>query len=101
MQALSKEMLHQQLFNMLNLLTQEQLVQALNFMKFLRTQETISKEEPEPGDPFLDFIIQEASPDVTLEQVRKDLSSIQGNLSDIITQEREERCQDAIGITRL
>ncbi len=86
MPTVSKKILHQQVFNMLNILTQEQLVQALNFMKFLKAQETQPKEEPK--DPFLDFIKQEASPDVTLEQVREELSSIKGNLSDVIIQER-------------
>lgn len=89
MATVSKKALHQQMFNMLDILTQEQLVQALNFMKFLKAQEVRQKEESE--EPFLDFIIQEAAPDVTLQQVREELSSIKGSLSDVIIQEREER----------
>ena len=89
MATTSKKILHQQMFSMLNILTQEQLVQALNFMNFLKAQEIPSKEDWE--DPFLEFIKQEASPDVTLEQVRDELSSIKGNLSDVVIQEREER----------
>jgi len=89
MATISKKILHQQMFSMLNILTQEQLVQALNFMKFLKAQEIPPKEDPE--DPFLEFIKQDASPDVTLEQVREDLSSIKGNLSDVVIQERAVR----------
>lgn len=89
MTTISKTLLNKQVFQMVNILTQDQLVQVLNFMKFLKTQEKQDEEEQE--DSFLDFIMQDASSDVTLEQVRKELSSIKGNLSDIITQEREER----------
>lgn len=41
--------------------------------------------------PFLASIMSEADPRITLEQVRQQLSSIKGNLSDLIIQEREER----------
>lgn len=55
--------------------------------------ETIEKarEESALEGSFLTSIKSEADPRITLEQVRQGLSSIKGNLSDLIIQEREAR----------
>ena len=89
MLTISEKRLHQQMLKILGALTQEQRLQTLNFMNFLKSQETASQGNLE--DSFLTFITQDAASDVTLEQVRGALSSIQGNLSDVIIQGREER----------
>jgi len=49
-----------------------------------------TKRQPESLEFFLDFIKSEADPKVTLAQVRHELSSIKGNLSDLVIAEREE-----------
>ncbi len=89
MKAVSEKPMHQQMLEILSALTQEQRIQTLNFMKFLKSQETTSQGKSE--DSFLTFITQDAVSGVTLEQVREALSPIQGNLSDVIIQGREER----------
>lgn len=89
MLAVSEKRMHQQVLEILSVLTHEQRIQTLNFMKFLKSQETTSQEKSE--DSFFTFITQDAASDVTLEQVREALSPIQGNLSDVIIQGREER----------
>ena len=48
-----------------------------------------TKRQPESREVFLDFIKSEADPKVTLAQVRHELSSIKGNLSDLIIAERK------------
>lgn len=75
--------LPEDVYRKLGLLNKGQVLQVLNFMEFLK--------DTEAKDSFSDFIASEADPDVTLEQVREELSSIRGNLSDVIISEREDR----------
>jgi hypothetical protein len=73
-------------FTLLETLDTEQLGQVIDFMEFLKAKKAQSN-----GDSFVTRITREADPSVKLEQVRARLSAIKGNLSDVITQEREER----------
>ncbi len=79
----SEKNLYEQVFNMLNTFNTEQISQVLNFMELIRTEP--AKKE----NPFLEAVIQEADSQVTLNQVRNELSPIRGNLSDSIIRERE------------
>ncbi len=79
----SEKNLYEQVFDMLNTFNAEQILQVLNFMESVRTKPA------EKENPFLEAIIREADSEVTLNQVRKELSPIRGNLSDIIIEERE------------
>lgn len=72
---------------LLQTLNAEQLVEVTHFMEFLKAKET----EETLEDPFLACITREADTEVTLDQVRMKLSSIQGNLSDVVIAGREER----------
>jgi len=53
--------------------------------------EFISQMKDNKGLRMLDAVRQRAPPAVTLEQVRKDLSTIKGSLSEVVTQLRQER----------
>jgi hypothetical protein len=53
--------------------------------------EFISQMKDKKGLRMLDAVRQRARPAVTLEQVRKDLSTIKGSLSEVVTQLRQER----------
>lgn len=74
----------------------ERIIQAIDELTAQQQQrlwEMIKKvrEESALVRPFLASIESEADPQITLEQVRQELSSIKGNLSDLIIQEREAR----------
>ena len=87
MATVSNKSIPVKVFTLLQALDAEQLVEVTHFMEFLKAKET--KETAE--DPFLACITSEADPEVTLDQVRAKLSSIKGNLSDVVIKEREER----------
>jgi hypothetical protein len=53
--------------------------------------EFICQKKETKGLRLLDAVRQRALPSVTLEQVREDLSTIKGSLSDVVTQLRQER----------
>jgi hypothetical protein len=53
--------------------------------------EFIFQKKEKKGTPLLDAVRRRALPSVTLEQVREDLSTIRGSLSDVATQLRQER----------
>jgi hypothetical protein len=53
--------------------------------------EFISQKKAKKGLRLLDAVRQRALPAVTLEQIREDLSTIKGSLSDVVTQLRQER----------
>jgi hypothetical protein len=53
--------------------------------------EFIFQQKEKKGSPLLDAVRQRALPSVTLEQVREDLSTIKGSLSDVVTQLQQER----------
>jgi len=65
-------------------LTEEQQQKLWEVIEQVR-KETASEE------PFLASIRSEADPRITLKQVRQELSPIEGNLSDLIAQQREAR----------
>ncbi len=65
-------------------LTEEQQQKLWEMIEQVREEATLK-------EPFLVSIKSEADPRITLEQVRQGLSSIKGNLSDLIIQEREAR----------
>ncbi|OQX23241.1 MAG: hypothetical protein BWK80_27050 [Desulfobacteraceae bacterium IS3] len=83
MAEISEKNLYEQVFDMLNTFNTEQISEVLNFMEFIRTKPA------EKENPFLEAVIHEADSRVTLNQVRKELSPIRGNLSDIIIEGRE------------
>jgi hypothetical protein len=53
--------------------------------------EFICQKKEKKGVALLDAVRRRALASVTLEQVREDLSTIKGSLSDIVTQLRQER----------
>jgi phosphopantothenoylcysteine synthetase/decarboxylase len=53
--------------------------------------EFIVQKKQKKGLPLLDAVRQRGLPSVTLQQVREDLSTIKGSLSDVVTQLRQER----------
>ena len=57
--------------------------EVMDFIDFIR--------EKEGAEPFLRYIKEKADKTITLAQVRQELSSIKGNLSEIISRQREER----------
>ena len=57
--------------------------EVMDFIDFIR--------EKEGAEPFLRYIKEKADRTITLAQVRQELSSIKGNLSETISRQREER----------
>jgi hypothetical protein len=53
--------------------------------------EFIFQKKEKKGLRLLDAVRKRALPSVTLEQVREDLSTIKGSLSDVVSQLRQER----------
>ena len=66
-------------------LDEETLIEVEDFVEFLCLKK--AKQMPK----LLDVVRDRALSSVTLEQVREDLSTINGSLSDVITQLRQER----------
>jgi hypothetical protein len=75
----------ERLIDRLRTLDKETLAEVEDFVEFL-----FHKRE-KPATPLLDVLRERALPSVTLEQVREDLSTITGSLSDVVTQLRQER----------
>jgi len=50
-----------------------------------------SIQEKKEAEPFICYIKEKADREITLAQVRQELSSIKGNLSETISKQREER----------
>lgn len=75
----------ERLIDRIRTLDEEALAALEDFLGFL-----FQKEE-KPTRKLLDFVRKRALPSVTLEQVREDLSTITGSLSDVVTQLRQER----------
>jgi hypothetical protein len=75
----------ERLIDRLRALDEETLAEVEDFVEFL-----FHKKE-KPATPLLDMLRGRALPSVTLEQVREDLSTIPGSLSDVVTQLRQER----------
>jgi len=72
----------------------ERIIQAVEQLSEKERQRLLeiieqTKRRPKSREFFLDFIKSEADPKVTLAQVRHGLSSIKGNVSDLIIAERE------------
>jgi hypothetical protein len=63
----------------------ETLAEVEDFVEFL------FQRRGKPARRLLDVVRERALPSVTLEQVREDLSTITGSLSDVVTQLRQER----------
>jgi hypothetical protein len=53
--------------------------------------ESVHQKREKRGKRLLDFLRERALPSVTLEQVRTDLATISGSLSDVVTELRQER----------
>jgi len=66
-------------------LDEETLSEISDFVRF------ISQKKDKKGLRILDAVRQRVLPSVTLEQVREDLSTIKGSLSDVVPQLRQER----------
>jgi hypothetical protein len=75
----------ERLIDRLRTLDAETLAEVGDFVEFL-----FQKKE-KPARRLLDMVRERALPSVTLEQVRADLSTIMGSLSDVVTQLRQER----------
>jgi len=75
----------EQLIDRLRDLDEATLSEVSDFVEF------IYQKKDKKGVPLLDAVRQRALPSVTLEQVREDLSTIEGSLSDVVTQLRQER----------
>jgi hypothetical protein len=73
------------LIDRLRTLDAETLAEVEDFVEFL-----FQKKE-KPARRLLDVLRERALPSVTLAQVRQDLSTITGSLSDAVTQLRQER----------
>jgi hypothetical protein len=73
------------LIDRLRTLDAETLAEVEDFVEFL------FQKKGKPARRLLDVLRERALPSVTLEQVREDLSTITGSLSDVVTQLRQER----------
>ena len=75
----------ERLLDRLRILDPGTLAEVEDFVEFL------FQKKGKPARRLLDRIRERALPSVTLEQVRADLSTITGSLSDVVTQLRQER----------
>jgi hypothetical protein len=73
------------LVDRLRALDDDALTEVRDFVEFLW------QKNKKRGQSLLDVLRERALPSVTLEQVRADLSTITGSLSDVVTQSRQER----------
>ncbi|MFB6272524.1 MAG: hypothetical protein ABEL51_06485 [Salinibacter sp.] len=76
--------LREQIIQAIEQLSEEDQRQILNMIRDW-------SERPEKTSDFVDFVAEEADPTVSLAQVRRELGTIQGNLSELISNDREER----------
>ena len=75
----------ERMLDRLRTLDAETLAEVEDFVEFL------FQKKGKPGRSLLDRLRERSLPSVTLEQVRADLSTITGSLSDVVTQLRQER----------
>jgi hypothetical protein len=73
------------LVDRLRTLDAETLAEVEDFVEFL------FQKKVQPASKLLDMLRERALPSVTLDQVRTDLAAITENLSDVVTQLRQER----------
>ena len=80
------EAVKEELLKIIEGLEEKELVEALDFLDFLKERKNrVAKTE------FLDYIKSMADADITLSQVREELNTICGKLSDVVIFQREER----------
>ncbi len=75
----------EQIMDRLRELDEETLVEVNDFVEF------VCQKKEKKGKRLLDFLRERALPSVTLEQVRADLTTISGSLSDVVAELRQER----------
>jgi hypothetical protein len=75
----------ERLISRLRDLDEDTLSEISDFVEF------ISQKKDKKGLRMLDAVRQRALPSVILKQVREDLSTIKGSLSEVVTQLRQER----------
>ena len=80
------EAIKKELVKIIEGLEEKELEEALDFIDFLK-----ERKKRTGRAEFIDYIKSIANPNITLSQVRKELSTIQGKLSDIVILQREER----------
>jgi len=85
--TLLRENLPEEIYKKSKVLNKEQVSQVLDFIEFLE----LKGKKGLRRNPLIDFITEEADPEMTLDTVRKHLSSIKRNLADTIVEGREER----------
>jgi len=86
--TLLRDDLPEEIYKKSKALNKEQVSQVLDFVEFLESKGKKGLRR----NPLIDFITtEEADPEMTLDAVRKHLSSIKGNLADAIVEGREER----------
>ena len=66
-------------------LGQKEIGEVRDFIDFLQ------EKRERKAEPFIRYIKEKADTKISLSQVRQELSSIKGNLSDTISKQREER----------
>ena len=84
--TLLKNDLPEELYKKIKELKEDHISQVLDFIEYLK-----SKETKNVRNPLLEFIMAEADPEMTLDNVRGELNGIKGNLSDTVIEGREER----------
>jgi hypothetical protein len=84
--TLLKNDLSEELYKKIRALKEDHISQVLDFIEYLK-----SKETKNVRNPLLEFIMAEADPEMTLDNVRGELNGIKGNLSHTVIEGREER----------
>ena len=79
--------LPEEVYNQLKALSKDHISQVIDFIEYLKLKEI----EGTKRNPLMEFIMAEADPEMTLDDVREQLGGIKGNLSDTVAQGREER----------
>ena len=79
--------LSEEIYKRIKVLKEENIAQVLDFIAYLKSKET----EDLGQNPLIEFITAEADPEMTLDTVREQLTSIKGNLADTVIECREER----------
>lgn len=80
------EVIKRELVKEIEGLEEKELTEALHFIEFLK-----EKKKGTTSIELIDHIKSMADPKITLSQVRKELSTIHGKLSDVVVSQREER----------
>ncbi len=85
--TLLRDDLPEEIYKKSKALSKEQVSQVLDFIEFLKLKEKKDLRK----NTLIEFVTAEADPKMTLDIVREQLSSIKGNLADIVIKGREER----------